>query len=265
MAAHARRQALTVVVALTLGVTLAGCGGDAPAKRSSAVCPTLLPRPTMSIPLSSIHLNVYNAAGRNNFASQISTELKWRGLKIISLGNDPISDQRSTPKTAEIRYGNGGKQIALTLATQVKDATLYNDHRTNPSVDLVLGTHFQLVPVPPPPASKVTINVYNTTYHSGLATQVAGEMRKRGFTVDSYGNEPQGRFWPDDVAVIMYGAQGEPAARRAALSFKGARLLPIQRTGTVVDVELGNKYTSLVPVAQATPKPTPKPTAPACK
>jgi len=267
MAAHARQQAAAAVVALILGISLTGCGGnDKPTKRTSAVCPTLLPQPTMSIPLSSIHLNVYNAAGKEDMASEVSTELKWRGLKIISIGNDPISDQRATPKTAEIRYGKGGKQIALTLATQIKDATLYKDDRTNPSVDLVIGTHFKLVPVPPPPPRDVTVNVYNTTYHAGWATDIAGKLKKRGFNIAEYGNEPHGRFFPDDSAVIFYGKQGEPAARRVALSFKNPTMKELpNREGTVIDVDLGNKFTSLVPVAQATPKPTPKPTAPTCK
>lgn len=266
MAAHVGRRRIAVVVALAAGGSLlVACGGsDDPAAPTSAACPTVLAQPTMSIKLSTIHLNVYNATGEADLASDVATELKWRGLKIISVGNDPDSDHRATPKTAEIRYGKGGKQIALTLATQIKDPVLHKDDRTNPSVDLIIGDHFKLVPVPPPKPSKVTVNIYNTTYHSGWATKVAGEFEKRGFTVEKYGNDPHGRFWPKDSAVIFYGKQGEPAARRVALQFKDAHMKQIDRESTVVDVDLGNKFTSLVPVAKATPKPTPTHTKPSC-
>ncbi len=266
MAAHAGRRRVAVAVAIAASATtLVACGGsDKPAAPTSAACPTSLPQPSMPIKLSTIHLNVYNSTGKADLASEVSTELKWRGLKIISIGNDPISDRRATPKTAEIRYGKGGKQIALTLATQIKDPVLHKDGRTNPSVDLVIGDHFELVPVPPPKPAKVTVNIYNTTYHSGWATKVADAFKKRHFTVEKYGNDPQGRFWPKDSAVIFYGKQGEPAARRVALQFKNPKMKQIDRKGTVVDVDLGNKFTSLVPVAKATPKPTPTHTKPSC-
>lgn len=245
---------------------LAACGGpDKAGSPTSAACPTSLPTPKMSIKLSTIHLNVYNATGKADRASEVATELKWRGLKIISIGNDPDSGEQATPKTAEIRYGKTGRQIALTLATQIVNPVLQKDDRTNPSVDLVIGKNFKLVPVPPPPPKKVTINVYNTTYHAGWATKIAAQMKKRGFKVKSYGNEPHGRFFPHDSAVIFYGKRGEPAARRVALAFKDPKMKEMSdRDSAVVDVDLGNKFTNLVPEAEATPTPTPTPSKPRC-
>lgn len=219
----------------------------------------------MSVSLSSIHVNVYNATGKADLASDVANHLKWRDVQIISVGNDPISDERATPKTAEIRYGKMGRQIALTLATQVKDPVLHQDDRTNPSVDLVIGKHFKLVPVPPPPASEIKVNVYNTTYHPGWGTKIADEFKDRGFKVQNYGNEPHGRFWPKDAAVILYGEKGEPAARRVALSFENPRMKELpNRDSAVVDVDLGNKFSHLVPEDEATPTPTPTPTEPSC-
>ncbi|NHN56777.1 LytR C-terminal domain-containing protein [Calidifontibacter sp. DB0510] len=261
-----RTAAAACAVAIVLPA-LAACGGDAkPTKTSSQVCPTSLPKPSMKIPLSLVYLNVYNASSTAGLASSASAELSWRGAHVLKTGNDPNPDERPTPRAAEIRYGKGGRQIALTLAGQVQNAVLYDDGRTNPTVDLVLGDSFKLVPLPPPPPAQVKVNVYNTTYRAGLSGQVAGLLKSRGFTIGRNGNDPLATFLPDDVAIIRYGEHGEPAARRVGLQLKGARLVKDGRKDTSVDLVLGNKYADLVPTAQATPTPVPSPTKPAgCK
>ena len=130
------------------------------------------------------------------------------------------------------------------------------------AVDLILGDGFKFVPVPPPAADRVTLNVYNTTFKSGLSGTVAAELQQRGFKIAKTGNDPGGGFFPDDTAIIRYGEHGEPAARRVQLSVKGARLVKDGRKDETVDLLLGSKFEDLVPAAQATPTIEPTATRP---
>lgn len=254
-----RTRLIALLVVSTAALALAGCSGSSTPTNSSSkginsACPTPLSSATMSIKPDAIYLNVYNASGKSGLASTAANELKWRGFHVISEGNDPNPDNLAEPKWAQVRYGSNGKQVALTVAAQVQNASLHQDKRVDPSVDLVIGPDFQFVPVPPPAASAVTVNVYNTTYRAGLASTVADELKARGFKIGKLGNDPQGAFLPNDVVVVRYGSHGEPAARRAAAQFPNAQL---KSSGGIsdntVDVVIGNKYQNLVPTASATP------------
>jgi len=234
--------------------TIAACNSTNPGRAASASCLEAASTPTMKIALNSIHANVWNAAGKTGQAASVASQLKWRGVHIISTGNDPKGGE--PPKRAEIRYGPNGKQIALTLAQQIKDATLEQDDRTNPSVDVVIGTDFSLVPVPPPKPSRVKVNVLNAFVIPGSASELASTLRKRGFQVVKTGNTKD--FYPDDSTVIRYGLRGEPAARRLALQFKHPTMEKLHRSSAIVDVVIGSKWKDhvIVPVAQATVPPT---------
>lgn len=216
----------------------------------------------MKIALNTIHANIWNAGGETGEAALVASQLSWRGVHIIATGNDPSNAK--TPAHAQIRYGANGKQIALTLAAQIKDATLEQDNRTNPSVDVVIGSHFSLVPVPPPPPSKVHVNVLNAFVIPGTASDMAKMLRKRHFHVAKVGNTSD--FYPDNAVIIRYGLQGEPAARRLALQFKSPKMERDGRKGATIDVVIGSKWadSAIVPAAKATPKPTPKSSAPTC-
>ncbi len=248
---------LTVLGLVGGSMLLAGCGQQkSPTKKPTC---TASPRPTVAIPASWIHVNVVNATGSDGLAGRVATALSWRGYQVIGTASDPQDDNRPTPSHAEIRYGSGGYQIALTLASQVPHSTLYEDDRGNPSVDLVLGSAFQLAQLPPPAAKGVTVSVFNTTPRPGLATSVGKDLQARGFKLDRAGNDPLGSFLPSEVALVRYGDKGEPAARRVALSVKGAKLVLDGRNDSTVDLVLGNRFTALVPAASATPAPAQKP------
>lgn len=249
----------TVIVGFAL---LAGCGEKKAPSAKASCAVTAIPSPAVAIPASYIHLNVINASETAGLAGKVATSLSWRGFRVIDTSTASSDSTRPAPKYAEIRYGTGGYQMALTLAAQVSHATLYDDQRTNPSVDLVLGPSFKLATLPPPAASTVTVNVFNTTARAGLATEVATAMRTRGFKTAKVGNDPLGSFNPDLVAIVRYGAKGEPGARRVALSIKGAKLVLDGRDDSSVDLVLSNKFTALLPAAQATAPVLPKPTAP---
>lgn len=261
----AGRRAVALAAAITLAApVLAACsstGGHKPA--SSSDCVAAAVTPTMKIPLSSIYVNVLNAGGGNGQAAKVSSQLRWRGIHVITTGNDQSNG--TPPAYAEIVYGPNGKQIALTLAQQIQHAKLVQDTRTNPSVDVVIGTHFALVPVPPPPPSKITVDVLNAFVIPGSAGDVAAELTKRGFHVAKVGND-RADFFPDNAVIVRYGLQGEPAGRRVALQFHGVRMIQDNRKDATVDVVLGSKWTAgaVVPAAQATPTPTPTTPKPSC-
>lgn len=248
-----RATGVATAALMVLPLVSACTGGSSTSSASSAACATL-PSPTMSISLKSIHVNVWNADGDSGQASTVAEQLKWRGIQIISTGNDPESDSIKAPTYAEIRYGSNGRQIALTLAKQVKDAKLRQDDRTDPSVDLVLGSKFALIPVAAPKASSVTVNVYNAYVLPGSASELAADLRKRGFKVKSVGNDPDSGYYPDNAVAIRYGAQGEPAARRAKAQFSNVKMVQDKRSGSTIDVVIGSKWTdsSLKSVAKST-------------
>ncbi|TWE10087.1 LytR C-terminal domain-containing protein [Rudaeicoccus suwonensis] len=261
MGEHTRRDVLiAAVVAVAASPLAAACGSSKP-KKVVKSCETSLPAPTMKIALNTIWVNVWNASSQNGMAAQVAQELQWRGLHIIATGNDPESGNYPTPTYAQIRYGSIGRQIALTLAEQVENPTLEEDDRADPSVDLVIGDKFALVPLPPAPASQVSLNVYNAYVVPGSAQELANAMRSRGFQILTVGNDPEQGYYPNDAVVIRYGAQGLPDAQRVQLQVKGAQMMQDSRTGTTVDLVIGSKWVStsavLVPTAQATPTPTP--------
>ena len=65
----------------------------------------------------------------------------------------------------------------------------------------------RLKPIP----SEVKVNVYNTTYKTGLAKTVADAVAARGFKVKDVSNDPL-RTMQLGTAVIRYGEEGDLAA-----------------------------------------------------
>ena len=216
----------------------------------------------------SFRLNVYNNSDRVGLAHTTAKALAHRGYRVGTVANDPSEAPVRTP--AEVRYGDKGSDAALMVAAMVPGTRMVHDPRTDNSVDLALGPPFKGLtkapPVPMPPPGKVTVNVLNTTFRTGLAGAVAAEVRARGFHVAKVGNDPTRVVL--GVAEIRYGEDGEPAARLMARHIQGAKMVRDNRIGTRIDLVLGNGYTVLVPRSQAvvppTHAPTPMVTRPGC-
>ncbi len=98
----------------------------------------------------------------------------------------------------------------------------------------------------------IEVRVLNATSREGLAGSVATELRKRGYTVTSIGNEP--RAVPG-TAEVRYGSRGAPAARAMAALVVGSKGRKDKRTGTDVDLVLGDRFRALVP-GKAAPLPS---------
>ena len=100
------------------------------------------------------------------------------------------------------------------------------------------------------PAS-VNVRVLNATDTAGLATDVADELRARGFVVDEVANDQSGR----DVTgpgEIRHGSRGNAAAAYMALLVPGVGDYPDTRATAQVDLVLGPEFA--FPASLATPE-----------
>ncbi len=95
-----------------------------------------------------------------------------------------------------------------------------------------------------PLASRVTINVYNSTKRVGLAGDAAKLLGVRGFKIAKVENDPLGVVIEGE-GEIRYGPKGEAAAKLMAYHFPTATLVNDGRKGKRVDVVLGQQFTDL--------------------
>jgi len=118
----------------------------------------------------------------------------------------------------------------------------------------------------------VTVDVLNGTGTTGLAGQVADQMRAQGFGVGTVGNEPGAV----SQTLVRFGPNAAEQARTVAAAVPGAALQPSDSIGDAVQLVLGPGFSGVVPVtigapaASEAPAPDtttaakPSPTAPPC-
>ncbi|MBR7839118.1 LytR C-terminal domain-containing protein [Actinospica durhamensis] len=97
----------------------------------AAVSPTGTPKFT---------LNVYNSTNRRGLAANTANQLKQRGFFIGQVTNDPLRSKLTV--SAQIRGAKSQVAELRQVAAEVPGAQIHPDNRTDPSVDLVLGTGF---------------------------------------------------------------------------------------------------------------------------
>jgi hypothetical protein len=117
-----------------------------------------------------------------------------------------------------------------------------------------------------PKPAKVTVNVYNATTTSGLASKTATAIEKRGFTVVDVANDPVGKPITG-VAQIRYGPKGAEEAQLLLLYVPGAEMVALDRKGRKVDLAVGDGFTAFAPEAEVTAalaKPSPVASGPGC-
>ena len=98
-----------------------------------------------------------------------------------------------------------------------------------------------------PERDQVTINVFNGTSRVGLADQIGGEFKNRGFQVAKT-ESADGSGVTDEIAVISYGPAGIGAAWLVSAYFlveEATMDFQIERPGADVDVLLGGKFQQL--------------------
>ena len=233
-------------------------GWMTPAPPKPACTPVVVPAPARG----SFTVNVMNATGRNGVAGQVAAGLGKRKFEIRGISNAPESWYVTQP--AVVHHGPAGLDQALLTASQIPGAKLFADSRKGTSVDVVVGLGYQqLVPLPPrlePIPSEVNVNVYNTTYRTGLAKTVADAVTARGFGVKDVSNDPL-RTMQLGTAVIRHGEQGDLAAALLKGHVPGAQLVKDDRQDATLDLVIGNAYTGLTPTADVPPLP-PRPKQP---
>ncbi len=89
--------------------------------------------------------------------------------------------------------------------------------------------------------------VRNATLKTGLAAEVARDLRKRGFRIGKVGNT---LFRGKGVATVKYSADRLQAARVLAAQFSGATVEQVAGP-PALEVDIGPKFDALVPLAQA--------------
>ncbi|PZS33416.1 MAG: hypothetical protein DLM59_06520 [Pseudonocardiales bacterium] len=104
-----------------------------------------------------------------------------------------------------------------------------------------------------PTRADIRIRVLNATAREGLAAKTAAELRLRGYTVTAVGNDPSAVRGP---AEMRYGTAGAPFAKALKGLVAGAVSRPVTRTGSDVDLVLGNTFTRLAPAPAQTPPKT---------
>jgi hypothetical protein len=157
---RAKRQRRATVTIAVLLLALAGAFYYAstyfrqPVSKPAAACTTV--KPVQPLRPADVSVNVYNATKRSGLAGTTSQALAKRGFKIKTVANDPL--KKTVTKTAEIRYGEPGKQSAELLRKHVPGAVLVKDKRKDDTVDLVIGNAWkQLGPVPAEPTPTQTL------------------------------------------------------------------------------------------------------------
>jgi hypothetical protein len=120
--------------------------------------------------------------------------------------------------------------------------------------------------------SAITVDVLNGTGTTGLAGQVADQMRAQAFAVGTVGNEPGAV----SQTLVRFGPNAAEQARTVAAAVPGAALQPSDSIGDTVQLVLGPGFPGVVPVtigapaASEAPAPDtttaakPSPTAPPC-
>jgi hypothetical protein len=237
----------------TASITAAySAGWMSPAPPKPSCRPVVVPAPARA----SFTVNVMNATGRKGVAADVASGLVKRKFTVGGISNAP--DSWYVTQTAVVHHGPKGLDEALLVASQIPGAKLFGDARSGTSVDLVVGLGYKvMVPIPPrlkPIPSEVKVNVYNTTYKTGLAKTVADAVAARGFKVKEVSNDPL-RTMQLGTAVIRYGEDGDLAAALLAGHVPGAQLVKDDRLGAVLDLVIGNAFTELTSTADVPPLP----------
>jgi len=112
------------------------------------VARTALAAATPAAPID-VAVQVLNANGVRGQASLVSAELVQLGFNAAKnpAGNDTVYADQNMQCVGQIRFGAAGLAQARTLQLVVPCAELVQDARTDPRLDLALGTTFgQLAP-----------------------------------------------------------------------------------------------------------------------
>ncbi|MEZ2390318.1 LytR C-terminal domain-containing protein [bacterium RCC_150] len=94
------------------------------------------------------------------------------------------------------------------------------------------------------PNNKVSVNVFNAAGKSGLAKNVADQLKARGYNVGGVDNTTTSYT---GTAMVVSGSAGQAAAFNVQRNIPGTDYFQDQRTDASVDIILAPGFTALVP------------------
>jgi len=139
---------------------------------------------------------------------------------------------------ATLFKGSGGADVADATASPSTSALV--DGCTT-----VMVTPAEVLPL----ASRVTVNVYNSTKRVGIAGETSKLLSVRGFKIAKVENDPLG-VGVEGVGEIRFGTKGELNAQLMAYHFPDATLIKDDRGGKRIDVVLGQQFSDLADDAE---------------
>jgi hypothetical protein len=139
---------------------------------------------------------------------------------------------------ATLFKGSGGADVADATASPSTSALV--DGCTT-----VMVTPAEVLPL----ASRVTVNVYNSTKRVGIAGETSKLLSVRGFKIAKVENDPLG-VGAEGAGEIRFGTKGELNAQLMAYHFPDATLIKDDRGGKRIDVVLGQQFSDLADDAE---------------
>jgi LytR cell envelope-related transcriptional attenuator len=125
------------------------CNGPPPPADPSAPAPQLGEQVTradmtdvMPAKLADAKTRVLNASGQGGQAAEVAGELRDLGFVEPAAANDPIYVNTRLECQGQIRFGPSGRAAAAALWLVAPCTELFQDQRTDDSVDLAIGTEF---------------------------------------------------------------------------------------------------------------------------
>ncbi len=125
------------------------CNAPAPATDAPPPTPALGEQVTRSdmidvIPakLADTKIRVLNASGQGGQAAEVAGELRDLGFADPTAANDPLYVNARLTCQGQIRFGPSGRAAAAAVWLVAPCVELFQDDRTDNSVDLALGTEF---------------------------------------------------------------------------------------------------------------------------
>ena len=92
--------------------------------------------------LAETRIRVLNASGQGGQAGEVASALRGLGFAAPTAANDPIYAGTRRACEGQIRFGQDGRAGAAAAWLVAPCVELYQDDRTDDSVDLVIGTDF---------------------------------------------------------------------------------------------------------------------------
>ena len=166
--------------------------------------------------------------------------------------------------------GGGRRVLVVTLALTVIVAGAWVAWQSGAGAEDVRSEPAPSCPAPSPtptvvPAGEITVNVYNASKQRGLASRVAGELKRRGFVIGKVDNDPLKRA-VTGAAEVRHSPAGAGAASTVAAQVGDVASVPDQRKKPTVDLALGAGFTTLLAPDRAAValSPTPEPVPAGC-